>query len=84
MNGFSIEHKKYLIFFRTGYGNQNTPIDQRRYQCNIVCGESIEGTRSEIRSQIKDYIPLFIDPRWDMETSIHKIPVDKLPIIAER
>lgn len=75
---FNNQQKRYALFFRGANASSETPIEHRVYQCADGT-ETIRGTRTEIRSKITEYIPIFID-----KIRINEIPINMLPIIGDR
>ena len=72
------EQKRYALFFRTVNSSSETPIEHRIYKC-VDGPESVMGTRKEIRTKVKEYIPIFVD-----KIKIDMVPFELLPIIGDR
>ena len=69
--------KPYALFFRTANASEETPPESRIYQCDNTT-ESPRGTKRQIREQLRDFIPIFLD------TKISDIPKNLLPMKGVR
>ena len=72
--------KPYALFFRTANASEETPPESRIYQCDNTT-ESPRGTKRQIREQLRDFIPVFVDGN---NIKISDIPENLLPMKGVR